>query len=54
MDSKMIKLRFDDFTQNESNIYVKLAKEKEKNMVLFDELQRYENERALSSDKSPQ
>ena len=43
MDFKLIQIRFNDFLTRENNIYSMLAKERERNEVLQEELQKYEN-----------
>jgi len=42
-------LRFNEFLNRENNVYLMLAKEKEKNQMLQNELLRYENEIVMSS-----
>jgi len=38
----MMAVRFQDFLTREKNIYTQLAKEKEKNQILEEELKRFE------------
>jgi hypothetical protein len=43
MDFKLIQIRFNDFLTRENNIYSMLAKERERNELLQNELMKYEN-----------
>ena len=49
MNGKMMQMRFHDFLDKDSNVYLMLAKEKEKNKMLQSELHRYESEIANSN-----
>ena len=49
MDFKLIQIRFKDFLSRENNIYQQLAKERERNELLQNELMRFENQAANSS-----
>ena len=49
MNGKMMQMRFHDFLDKDSNVYLMLAKEKEKNKMLQSELHRYESELANSN-----
>lgn len=49
MNGKMMQMRFHDFLDKDSNVYLMLAKEKEKNKMLQSELHRYESEVANSN-----
>ena len=53
MDFKMIQIRFNDFLNRENNIYQQLAKERERNELLQNELMKYENGGGVNSDSGP-